>query len=245
MRAYPIWSVMRWKRPGPSGQLHRGGDGLGGRRSGRHGAAERCAGVDPGHPRWRRRYHDPVPTPGRRVGAELTDDQIDEAVSEIQRAIQRASKLIGEPYSNGPKLGAKRWRVAPVTLSRRYTRHPEGSCWSSSRHPRSVHGERRGAVPPFLKGGQRMDHRGYGMLPRATHTRRSARQARPSGRAHARDPAADRARAARRGRPAGAGRAHDPARLHVIQADAARERRHHRSFVALCDAMAWMREPRC
>jgi protein phosphatase len=34
--------------------------------------------------------------PGEDLGAELTDDQIDEAVSEIQRAIQRASKLIGE-----------------------------------------------------------------------------------------------------------------------------------------------------
>jgi len=34
--------------------------------------------------------------PGEESGAELTDDQIDEAVSEIQRAIQRASKLIDE-----------------------------------------------------------------------------------------------------------------------------------------------------
>jgi hypothetical protein len=34
--------------------------------------------------------------PSEDLGAELTDDQIDEAVSEIQRAIQRASKLIGE-----------------------------------------------------------------------------------------------------------------------------------------------------
>jgi protein phosphatase len=33
---------------------------------------------------------------GEDLGAELTDDQIDEAVSEIQRAIQRATKLIGE-----------------------------------------------------------------------------------------------------------------------------------------------------
>jgi serine/threonine protein phosphatase PrpC len=32
--------------------------------------------------------------PGDELGAELTDDQIDEAVGEIQRAIQRASKLI-------------------------------------------------------------------------------------------------------------------------------------------------------
>jgi protein phosphatase len=35
--------------------------------------------------------------PGEELGAELTDDQIDEAVGEIQRAIQRASKLIGDP----------------------------------------------------------------------------------------------------------------------------------------------------
>ena len=35
--------------------------------------------------------------PGEELGAELTDDQIDEAVSEIQRAIQRSSKLIGDP----------------------------------------------------------------------------------------------------------------------------------------------------
>jgi len=34
---------------------------------------------------------------GEDLGAELTDDQIDEAVSEIQRAIQRATKLIDEP----------------------------------------------------------------------------------------------------------------------------------------------------
>jgi hypothetical protein len=34
--------------------------------------------------------------PGEESGTELTDDQIDEAVSEIQRAIQRASKLIDE-----------------------------------------------------------------------------------------------------------------------------------------------------
>jgi len=34
---------------------------------------------------------------GEDLGTELTDDQIDEAVTEIQRAIQRATKLIGEP----------------------------------------------------------------------------------------------------------------------------------------------------
>ncbi len=34
--------------------------------------------------------------PGEELGTELTDDQIDEAVNEIQQAIQRASKLIGE-----------------------------------------------------------------------------------------------------------------------------------------------------
>jgi PPM family protein phosphatase len=37
------------------------------------------------------------PRPGEEPGTELTDDQIDEAVGEIQRAIQRASKLIGDP----------------------------------------------------------------------------------------------------------------------------------------------------
>jgi PPM family protein phosphatase len=35
--------------------------------------------------------------PGEELGTELTDDDIDEAVSEIQRAIQRASKLIDGP----------------------------------------------------------------------------------------------------------------------------------------------------
>lgn len=34
--------------------------------------------------------------PGEELGAELTDRDIDDAVSEIQRAIQRASKLIGD-----------------------------------------------------------------------------------------------------------------------------------------------------
>jgi PPM family protein phosphatase len=34
---------------------------------------------------------------GEDLGSELTDDQIDDAVSEIQRAITRATKLIGEP----------------------------------------------------------------------------------------------------------------------------------------------------
>jgi serine/threonine protein phosphatase PrpC len=38
-----------------------------------------------------------VRRPGEDLGAELTDDQIDEAVSEIQAAIQRATKLIDEP----------------------------------------------------------------------------------------------------------------------------------------------------
>jgi len=36
-------------------------------------------------------------TGGEDLGSALTEDQIDEAVSEIQRAIQRATKLIGEP----------------------------------------------------------------------------------------------------------------------------------------------------
>lgn len=36
-------------------------------------------------------------TGGEDLGSELTEDQIDDAVNEIQRAIQRATKLIGEP----------------------------------------------------------------------------------------------------------------------------------------------------
>ena len=36
-------------------------------------------------------------TGGEDLGSELTEDQIDEAVNEIQLAIQRATKLIGEP----------------------------------------------------------------------------------------------------------------------------------------------------
>ncbi len=37
-----------------------------------------------------------IPRAGEDLGTELTDDQIDEAVSEIQQAIQRASKLISD-----------------------------------------------------------------------------------------------------------------------------------------------------
>jgi ribonuclease PH len=76
--------------------------------------------------------------------------------------------------------------LRPVTLSRRYTRHPEGSVlvqFGDTRVLCTATVEAR--VPPFLKGqGRGWVTAEYGMLPRATHTRgeREASRGRQGGR---------------------------------------------------------------
>src|ERR1700739_2193217 len=76
--------------------------------------------------------------------------------------------------------------LRPVTLARRYTRHPEGSvlvAFGDTRGLCTASVEAR--VPPFLQGqGRGWVTAEYGMLPRATHTRgeREAARGRQSGR---------------------------------------------------------------
>lgn len=91
-------------------------------------------------------------------------------------------------------------QVRPVTLTRNYTKHAEGSvlvefgdtkvlCTASIEE----------GVPRFLKGqGQGWITAEYGMLPRATHTRNARGSGeRQAGRPHDGNPASDRPRAAR------------------------------------------------
>src|SRR5467141_1852609 len=84
--------------------------------------------------------------------------------------------------------GRSAGELRPVTLSRRYTRHPEGSVlveFGDTRVLCTASVEAR--VPPFLKGqAQDWITAEYGMLPRATHTRgeREASRGRQGGRTH-------------------------------------------------------------
>ena len=76
--------------------------------------------------------------------------------------------------------------LRPVTLTRRYTRHAEGSvltCFGDTRVLCTASIEER--VPAFLKGaGKGWVTAEYGMLPRATHTRteREATRGKQGGR---------------------------------------------------------------
>src|ERR1700739_47872 len=76
--------------------------------------------------------------------------------------------------------------LRPVTLSRRYTRHPEGSVLVSFGDTRVLcTASVEDRVPSFLKGqGRGWITAEYGMLPRATHTRgeREASRGKQSGR---------------------------------------------------------------
>lgn len=92
-------------------------------------------------------------------------------------------------------------QVRPVTLTRNYTKHAEGSvlvefgdtkvlCTASIDE----------GVPRFLKGqGQGWITAEYGMLPRSTHTRTRVKQQRQAGRPDDGNSASDRSRAARGG----------------------------------------------
>jgi ribonuclease PH len=136
--------------------------------------------------------------------------------------------------------------LRPVTLLRRYTRHAEGSVlvgFGDTRVVCTASVEAR--VPGFLKGqGGGWVTAEYGMLPRATHSRgeREASRGRQGGRTHEIQRLIGRAL-----------RAVVDLRLlgertiqidcDVIQADGGtRTAAITGSFVALCDALAWMRE---
>jgi ribonuclease PH len=136
--------------------------------------------------------------------------------------------------------------LRPVTLSRRYTRHPEGSVlveFGDTRVLCTASVEAR--VPPFLKGrGSGWITAEYGMLPRATHTRgeREASRGRQGGRTHEIQRLIGRALRAVVDLPA-LGERTIQLDCDVIQADGGtRTAAITGSFVALCDAMAWMRE---
>src|SRR5574337_1294404 len=82
--------------------------------------------------------------------------------------------------------GRANHELRPVTLTRHYTRHAEGSvlaCFGDTRVLCTASVEER--VPAFLKGaGKGWITAEYGMLPRATHTRseREAARGKQSGR---------------------------------------------------------------
>jgi len=136
--------------------------------------------------------------------------------------------------------------LRPVTLARRYTRHAEGSvlvafgetrvlCTASveARVPAHVKGQARGWVTAE-----------YGMLPRATHTRgeREASRGRQGGRTLEIQRLIGRALRAVVDLSA-LGERTIQLDCDVIQADGGtRTAAITGSFVALCDAIAWMRE---
>jgi ribonuclease PH len=132
-----------------------------------------------------------------------------------------------------------------VTLSRRYTRHPEGSVlvqFGDTRVLCTATVEAR--VPPFLKGqGRGWVTAEYGMLPRATHTRgeREASRGRQGGRTLEIQRLIGRALRAVVDLPA-LGERTIQLDCDVLQADGGtRTAAITGSFVALCDAVAWMR----
>jgi ribonuclease PH len=135
--------------------------------------------------------------------------------------------------------------LRPVTLSRRYTRHPEGSVlveFGDTRVLCTASVDAR--VPVFLKGqGRGWITAEYGMLPRATHTRgeREASRGRQGGRTHEIQRLIGRAlRAVVDLAALGEHTIHLD--CDVIQADGGtRTAAITGSFVALCDAVTWMR----
>jgi ribonuclease PH len=86
------------------------------------------------------------------------------------------------------RTGRAAHELRPVTFSRHYTRHAEGSvlsCFGDTKVLCTASIEER--VPPFLKGqGKGWVTAEYGMLPRATHTRsdREAARGKQGGRTH-------------------------------------------------------------
>jgi len=136
--------------------------------------------------------------------------------------------------------------LRPVSLARRYTRHAEGSVLVSFGDTRvlcTASVEER--VPPFLRGqGRGWVTAEYGMLPRATHTRgeREASRGRQGGRTHEIQRLIGRALRAVVD-VAALGERTIQLDCDVIQADGGtRTAAITGSFVALCDAVAWMRE---
>jgi ribonuclease PH len=135
--------------------------------------------------------------------------------------------------------------LRPVTLRRHFTRHPEGSVlveFGDTRVLCTASVEQR--VPPFLKGrGQGWVTAEYGMLPRATHTRgeREASRGRQGGRTHEIQRLIGRALRAVVDLPA-LGERTIQIDCDVIQADGGtRTASITGAFVALADAVAWMR----
>jgi ribonuclease PH len=86
------------------------------------------------------------------------------------------------------RIGRAAHELRPITLTRHYTRHAEGSvlaCFGDTQVLCTASVEER--VPPFLKGkGQGWVTAEYGMLPRSTHTRsdREAARGKQGGRTH-------------------------------------------------------------
>ena len=86
------------------------------------------------------------------------------------------------------RTGRAAHELRPVTFTRNFTRHAEGSvlsCFGDTKVLCTVSIEER--VPPFLKGkGQGWVTAEYGMLPRSTHTRsdREAARGKQGGRTH-------------------------------------------------------------
>jgi ribonuclease PH len=135
--------------------------------------------------------------------------------------------------------------LRPVNLLRRYTRHPEGSVlveFGETRVLCTASVEAR--VPSHLKGkGSGWVTAEYGMLPRATHTRgeREASRGKQGGRTHEIQRLIGRALRAVVDLPA-LGEHTIQIDCDVIQADGGtRTAAITGSFVALCDALAWMR----
>ena len=136
--------------------------------------------------------------------------------------------------------------LRPVTLLRRYTRHAEGSVlvgFGDTRVVCTASVETR--VPGFLKGqGGGWVTAEYGMLPRATHSRgeREASRGRQGGRTHEIQRLIGRALRSVVDLSA-LGERTIQIDCDVIQADGGtRTAAITGSFVALCDAIGWMRE---
>jgi ribonuclease PH len=136
--------------------------------------------------------------------------------------------------------------LRPVRLQRRYTRHAEGSVlveFGETRVLCTASVEER--VPPFLKGsGRGWVTAEYGMLPRSTHTRseREAARGKQSGRTQEIQRLIGRALRAVIDLPA-LGERSLQIDCDVLQADGGtRTAAITGAFVALHDALSWMRE---
>jgi ribonuclease PH len=162
---------------------------------------------------------------------DVTDEDIERAITEIQTAIRKVPRDATSERGPGD--------LRPLRLIRKYTKHPEGSVLVAMEHAGAVHCERRGRVPPFLR-------RGSGWVTAedasARANTRGRRRASRRKRGARRDPAVDRPQPARRDGSLRIGRAPGTSITDVLRADGGtRCASITGAMVAMADAFAQLR----